>query len=83
MFEEIGGVRYRRLVPRWALGAVFGVVALLLFFAIASGIPNGPFSAAPKPDGGICPIGWIPGMRVATGGDLEPDGTCQRFNPGP
>jgi hypothetical protein len=79
VFEELGGVRYRRLVPRWALGAVIGVVGLLLFFSVAAGIPNGPFSAAPTPDGGICPIGWVPGMKVGSGDSLVPDGTCQRL----
>jgi hypothetical protein len=80
VFEDLGGVRYRRLVPRWALGVLFGIVALILFFAVASGMPNSPFAAAPKPDGGVCPVGWVPGMKADNGGGLEPDGTCQRVN---
>jgi hypothetical protein len=80
VFEHLGGVRYRRLVPRWALGAVLGVIGLIFVMSVASGMPNGPFAAAPTPDGGNCPLGWVPGMRVATGGGLEPDGTCQRVN---
>jgi hypothetical protein len=80
VFEDIGGVRYRRLVPRWALGAAFGVVGLILLFAFASGMPNSPFAAAPTPDGGVCPLGWIEGMKVDDAGTLVPDGTCERVN---
>jgi len=80
VFEEIGGVRYRRLVPRWALGAVFAVIGLVLILSIASGMPNSPFAAAPTPDGGVCPLGWVPGMHIDDGGGIVPDGTCQRLN---
>jgi hypothetical protein len=79
VFEDLGGVRYRRLVPRWAIGAVIGVIGLILFFAVASGMPNSPFAAAPTPDGGVCPLGWVPGMARESGGSLVPDGTCERI----
>jgi hypothetical protein len=78
-FEAIGGVRYRRLVPRWGLGLVIGIIGLVLVLAVASGMPGGGlFGGAPKPNGGICPIGWVPGMTVDGSGSLVPDGTCQR-----
>jgi len=77
--EEIGGVRYRRLVPRWGLGIVVGIIGLIIFLSFASGMPNGPFSARPTPDDGICPLGWVPGMKIESGGALVPDGTCQRL----
>jgi len=79
-FEEIGGVRYRRLVPRYAIGIVVAIVGLIVFISFASSIPNGPFSARPTPDGGICPVGWVPGMKIDSDGGLSPDGTCQQFN---
>ena len=80
VFEELGGVRYRRLVPRWALGAVVGVIALILFLAVASSMPGSPFGPAPTPDGGICPVGWIPGMKPDDAGGLTPDGTCEQVH---
>jgi hypothetical protein len=80
VFEELGGVRYRRLVPRWVLGAVVGVIGLILFLAVASSMPGSPFAAAPTPDGGICPVGWIPGMKPDDAGGLTPDGTCERVH---
>jgi hypothetical protein len=83
VFEEVGGVRYRRLVPRWAIGVVVGVIGLILLFSFAAGMPNSPFAAAPTPDGGTCPLGWIPGMQPENGGALAPDGTCQRVHFGP
>ena len=78
-FEDIGGVRYRRLVPRWGISIVIGIIGLILFLTFASGMQNGPFSSAPKPDGGVCPIGYIPGMKADDAGNPVPDGTCQRF----
>ena len=78
-FEDIGGVRYRRLVPRWGISIVIGIIGLILFLSFAASGPNGLFSSAPTPDGGICPVGYIPGMRVGDGGVPVPDGTCQRF----
>jgi hypothetical protein len=77
-FEAIGGVRYRRLVPRWALGLIIGIIGLVLVIAFASTMPNNPFGPAPTPDGGICPVGWVPGMQES-GGALVPDGTCVRM----
>ena len=78
VFEAIGGVRYRRLVPHWGIGLVVGVIGLLLVLAFASTTPGGgPFAAAPTPDGGICPLGWIPGLELS-GGAFTPDGTCER-----
>ena len=79
-FEEIGGLRYRRLVPRFAIGIVLAIVGLIFVIAIASSFPNGPFAARPTPDAGICPLGWIPGMAIDADGGLTPDGTCQPFN---
>jgi hypothetical protein len=79
VFEEIGGVRYRRLVPRFAIGIVVAIVGLILVISIAASMPNGPFAAAPTPDGGICPVGWVPGMQFGAQGTLVPDGTCQRL----
>jgi hypothetical protein len=78
LFESLGGVRYRRLVPRWGLSLVLGGIALVLFLAFVAGMPNSPFSAAPTPDGGICPLGWIPGKDIVNG-VLVDDGTCQRL----
>ena len=77
-FEAIGGVRYRRLVPRWGLSLVFGVIALVLFVAFASSMPNSPFGPAPTPDGGTCPFGWISGKTIVNGVPVD-DGTCHRF----
>jgi hypothetical protein len=79
-FEEIGGVRYRRLVPRYAISIAVAIIGLIVFIAFASSIPNGPFAARPTPDGGICPVGWVPGMKIDSDGGLTPDGTCQQFN---
>ena len=78
-FQDIGGVRYRRLVPRWGISIVIGIIGLILFLSFASGMQNGPFSSAPTPDGGVCPFGYIPGMKVDDAGNPVPDGTCQRF----
>jgi hypothetical protein len=81
--EDLGGVRYRRLVPRWGVGLVIGIPVLLLFVFVMSGIPGSPFGPAPTPDGGVCPVGWVPGMHATSGGGLEPDGTCQQVHLGP
>ena len=78
-FESIGGVRYRRLVPRWGLGIVVAIIGLILFLSFASGMSNNPFAARPTPDGGVCPLGWIPGVKSGPGNVLVPDGTCQRL----
>lgn len=80
-FEEIGGVRYRRLVPRYAIALVVLIVGLILLVAIGSSMPNGPFAARPTPEDGICPIGWVLGMKLDSDGGLTPDGTCQQLNP--
>jgi hypothetical protein len=81
-FEDIGGVRYRRLVPRWGIGIVVGIIGLLIVMSIASGMRNNPFAAAPSPDGGMCPLGWVQGVKMDDSHNLVPDGTCVRF-PGP
>jgi hypothetical protein len=78
-FESIGGVRYRRLVPRWGLGIIVAIIGLIVVLSVASGMQNGPFAARPTPEGGVCPFGWIPGMRMGPGNVLVPDGTCQRM----
>ena len=78
--EAIGGVRYRRLVPRFAIGIVVAIAGLILFFAIASSMSIGPFAATPTPVDGICPLGWLPGMQIDSSGGLAPDGTCQQLN---
>jgi hypothetical protein len=77
-FESIAGLRYRRLVPRWGLSILVGVIGLLLFLAVASTMPNSPFAAAPTPDGGICPLGWIPGKDIVNGVIVD-DGSCVRL----
>ncbi|HJP87469.1 MAG TPA: hypothetical protein VJ850_00315 [Candidatus Limnocylindrales bacterium] len=77
-FESLGGVRYRRLVPHWALSIVVGIIGFLLFVAVASTMPNSPFAAAPTPDGGICPVGWIPGKDIVNGVMVD-DGSCVRL----
>jgi hypothetical protein len=76
-FEAIGGVRYRRLVPRWGLGLLAAAIGLIVVLAFASSMPGSPFGPAPTPDGGICPVGWIPGMDIVDGVPVE-NGTCQR-----
>jgi len=78
VFEDIGGVRYRRLVPRWGIGLIVAIIGLLIVMSIASGMPGNPFAGRPTPDDGLCPFGWIPGVQVGPGGEPEPDGTCQR-----
>lgn len=79
LFEEIGGVRYRRLVPRWAIGIVVGVVAILIILTMASQTGDGLLGGVPMPDDGICPVGWVPGMQLDDGGNPVPDGTCEQF----
>jgi hypothetical protein len=74
-FESIGGVRYRRLVPRWSLALVVGAIGLVLFLSFASTMSVRPFAPAPTPVNGICPPGWMPGMHESNG-TLVPDGTC-------
>jgi hypothetical protein len=78
-FEDIGGVRYRRLVPRWGISLVVGIIGLILFLTFASGMSNGPFAQAPTPENGTCPIGWISGMKLDDSGAIVPDGTCVRM----
>jgi hypothetical protein len=79
-FEEIGGVRYRRLVPRWGLSIVIGVIGLFIILSMVSGAGLGPLAARPTPDNGICPVGWVPGMKSNEAGTgIVPDGTCDRF----
>ncbi len=81
-FESIGGVRYRRLVPRWAIGIAFGLIGLLIVLSMASSMGGGLTGAQPTPDGGICPVGWVPGMKLNDAGTaLVPDGTCQQLGP--
>ena len=78
--EEIGGVRYRRLVPRWAIGAIVAMIGLLVVFSIASNMPNSPFSPVPTPDAdGLCPFGWIAGPQITSDGVPLPVTTCQRL----
>ena len=79
-FESIGGVRYRRLVPRWTIGIIVSIIGLLFFLAMVSSMPNNPFGN-PVPVNGICPPGSAPGMKVDGAGNLTPDGTCQRMTP--
>ena len=67
-------------MPRYAIGIVLAIVGLILVISIGSSMPNGPFAARPTPDGGLCPVGWIPGMKIDSDGGLTPDGTCQPFN---
>src|SRR5690242_1034662 len=31
VFEDLGGVRYRRLVPRWGIGIVIAIIGLIVF----------------------------------------------------
>jgi hypothetical protein len=78
-FEDIGGVRYRRLVPQWGIGILVAIIGLVIFMSVASGMRNNPFGAAPTPDGGICPLGWAPAMKMDESQNLVPDGTCVRF----
>jgi hypothetical protein len=76
--EGLGGIRARRLVSRCTLCAVIVIVGLVALFSIVSAMPNGPFAAAPTPDGGMCPVGWMRGLNVNTDDLPVPDGTCQR-----
>ncbi len=73
VFEDIGGVRYRRLIPRWGLGIVAAIVFLLLFIAMSDSM------SSPRPVDGICPVGWVPGLQDDGSGGLVPDGTCVRL----
>jgi hypothetical protein len=66
-------------VPRWAVGILVGIIGLLLFFSVASGMRNSPFAAAPTPDDGTCPLGWVLGMKIDQSGNLVPNGSCQRL----
>lgn len=79
-FESLGGVRYRRLVPRWGLGLVVLLVGLLVLFGLGSTMPGGGlFGAAPTPVNGLCPVGWVLGLQIDDDGALVPDGTCARL----
>jgi hypothetical protein len=78
-FESLGGVRYRRLVPRWALGSVLALVGFILIMLTVGSGGGGFFAAEPTPNGGLCPIGYVTGMMVGPSGEPVPDGTCQRL----
>ncbi len=80
-FEAIGGVRYRRLVPRWAFGIAVLLIGLLLVLVMASSMGGGLGGSQPTPADGMCPVGWVPGMKVNDAGELVPDGTCQQLGP--
>lgn len=55
-WEQMGGVRYRRLAPRWAISAVVAVIALLLFAMIASSMSSGMPGGMPGFGGGVGPL---------------------------
>jgi hypothetical protein len=60
VFEALGGVRYRRLVPRWILGAIVFVIGLIVILAISGGMNGGAgLFGVPAPEDGICPVGWV------------------------
>jgi hypothetical protein len=81
LFEDLGGVRYRRLVPRWIIGGIAFLIGLILIFAMSSSFNGGagPLGAATTPDpAGICPPGYAPTQEYDAQGSLVNE-TCQRF----
>ena len=65
-WEEIGGTRYRRLVPRYAIGIVVFLVGLLVIGALWAGRPTAGPPVAPGVPGDISIQGW----------PAAADGTC-------
>jgi hypothetical protein len=64
-FEDIGGTRYRRLVPRWILGGVVFLIGLLIVFSMLGGFPG---FGDPQPDAdGVCPLGYAPSYSISNG----------------
>ena len=64
-FEAIAGTRYRRLAPRWILGGIAALIALLIVMSMFSRFPG---FGNPMPDAnGVCPLGFAPTYAIVNG----------------